>query len=133
MQEFISPKDEEACNSIHYQHKRQNSNMVDHSNNSIFLIRIDFLKTSQFLSSLQVKMEKTQVRNVGYNRLLAISERIPGLKMSGSLDGIQSQLDFKLSYCLLKTNFIPFVSFFHRLSTFNQLFFHPLIATCFEY
>ena len=75
--------------------------MADHCNNSIFLIRIDFLKTSEFSSSLHIKMIlmdnnqnlETQVKNVGYGRLLAISEHVPCLKMSGSPDGICSQLD----------------------------------------
>jgi len=71
-----------------------NGKIQIHSNNSIFLIRINFLKMSQFSSSLQVKMDNNQ--NLEENtseecRLLAISEHIPGLKISGSLDGIRSQ------------------------------------------
>jgi len=58
-----------------------------------------------------------------------ISERFPGLKMSGSPDGIQSQLD---STFLPLVKRCPFV-LFHRLSAFNRLFFHPLITACLEH
>ena len=36
----LSQKDKGACNSPYYQHERQNSNMAERNNNSVFPIRI---------------------------------------------------------------------------------------------
>ena len=35
----LSPKDEGACNSVHYQHKQQNSIVADHNNDEILYKR----------------------------------------------------------------------------------------------
>ena len=51
------------CNSVHYQCKRQNSNMADHNNNSIFLIRIKFCINVTFLHYRCVLKEITMDNN----------------------------------------------------------------------
>jgi len=52
----LSPRDKRTCNSVHCQCKWQNSSMTDHNINSMFLIRTNFFKTSQFLSSFYIKI-----------------------------------------------------------------------------